>query len=92
MTDLEKFIAKCEENAVPDSEINLSDMPELTKEDFERGHFKYWKPVKKSITVRIDLDNLSWLQSAGVKGYQTKMNDVIRWARFHDCPIISAET
>ncbi len=47
MTDLEKFIAKCEEHAVPDSEINLSDMPELTKNDFERGHFKYWKPVKK---------------------------------------------
>lgn len=47
MTDLEKFIAKCEQNAKPDSEINLTDCPELIEEDFERGHFKYWKPVKK---------------------------------------------
>lgn len=47
MTDLEKFIAKCEQNAKPDSKINLTDCPELTEEDFARGHFKYWKPVKK---------------------------------------------
>ncbi len=88
MTDLEKFIAKCEANAVPDSQINTDDIPELTEEDFSRGHFKYWKPVKKSITFRIDLDNLSWLQSEGTKGYQTKLNDVIRWARENQCPII----
>lgn len=88
MTDLEKFIAKCETNSVPDSQINTDDIPELTEEDFSRGHFKYWKPVKKSITFRIDLDNLSWLQSEGSKGYQTKLNDVIRWARENQCPVI----
>lgn len=87
MTDLEKFIAKCEANSVPDSQINTKDIPELTEEDFARGHFKYWKPVKKSITFRIDLDNLSWLQSGGVKGYQTKLNEVIRWAREKNCPV-----
>lgn len=67
--------------------INFDDIPELTESDFERGHFKYWKPVKKSITFRIDLDNLAWLQSEGTKGYQTKLNDVIRWARQHGCPL-----
>ena len=68
MTDLERFIAKCESNTVPDSQIDTTDIPELTEEDFARGHFKYWKPLKKSITFRIDLDNLSWLQSGGAKG------------------------
>ena len=59
MKDLEKYIAKCEANAVPDEHIDTTDIPELTEADFARGHFKYWKPVKKSITFRIDVDNLS---------------------------------
>lgn len=88
MKDLESFIAKCEENAVPDSEINLTDAPELTAADFARGHFKYWKPMKKVVTFRIDVDNLLWLQSQGVKGYQTRINDVIRWARNNNCPLL----
>lgn len=88
MTDLEKYIAKCEEESVPDEMINTDDIPELNEEDFARGHFKYWKPVKKSITFRIDIDNLFWLQSKGVKGYQTKLNNVIRWAKENHCPII----
>lgn len=66
--------------------INFDDIPELTEEDFARGHFKYWKPVKKSITVRIDLDNLTWLKEAG-KGYQTRLNEVLRWAKMHGCPL-----
>ena len=63
------------------------DSPELTEDDFSRGHFKYRKPKKKSITIRIDVDNLLWLQSSGVKGYQKKMNEVIRWAKQNNCPI-----
>ena len=66
--------------------INFDDIPELTEEDFARGHFKYWKPVKKSITVRIDIDNLNWLKEAG-KGYQTRLNDVLRCAKMHGCPL-----
>lgn len=69
--------------------INFDDIPELTEEDFARGHFKYWKPVKKSITVRIDLDNLAWLKEAG-KGYQTRLNDVLRWAKMHGCPLVNS--
>ena len=88
MTDLEKLIAKSEENAVPDSQLNLVDIPEITEEQFISGHFKYWKPLKKSITIRIDIDNLSWLQSCGTKGYQTKLNEVLRWARENKCPVL----
>lgn len=66
--------------------IDLSDIPEVT--DFSQGHLRNWKPLKKSITIRIDLDNLSWLQSDGVKGYQTKLNEVLRWARENKCPVL----
>lgn len=66
-------------------DVDLSDIPEI--KDFSAGHLRNWKPVKKSITIRIDVDNLAWLQSGGVKGYQRKTNEVIRWARMNDCPI-----
>ncbi len=69
--------------------INFDDIPELTEEDFARGHFKYWKPVKKSITVRIDLDNLNWLKEPG-KGYQKRLNEVLRWAKMHGCPLVNS--
>ena len=70
-------------------EIKLPEGYELTEEDFARGHFKYWKPVKKSITVRIDLDNLNWLKEPG-KGYQKRLNEVLRWAKMHGCPLVNS--
>lgn len=51
---------------------------------------KNFKPRKKLISLRIDLDNLAWLQSKGA-GYQKKLNDVLRWARANNCPIISSD-
>ncbi|MDR2900117.1 MAG: BrnA antitoxin family protein [Treponema sp.] len=67
--------------------INLSDIPEI--KNFSEGHLRNWKPAKKPVSFRIDLDNLEWVQSGGVKGYQKKMNDVLRWARLNGCPIQS---
>lgn len=84
--DVEKLTAE-KVAEIRAKEINFDDIPELKEEDFARGHFKYWKPVKKSITVRIDLDNLAWLKEAG-KGYQSRLNEVLRWARMHGCPLI----
>ena len=45
------------------------------------------EPVKKSITVRIDLDNLAWLKEAG-KGYQTRLNEDLRWTRQNGCLLV----
>jgi uncharacterized protein (DUF4415 family) len=45
--------------ARPDSEIDLSDMPELTEEDWKtavRG--KHYRPVKAQITAHLDKDVL----------------------------------
>ena len=87
MSTLEDFIAKCEANGKSYDEINLKDAPELTEEDFATGHFKYWKPPQKVITMRIDLDNLDWLQSVGKKNYQARLNNALRWARLNNCPV-----
>ena len=65
--------------------IDLTDIPEI--KDFSDGHLRNWKPAKKPIAFRIDLDNLQWLQSEGIKGYQKKMNGVLRWARQNGCPL-----
>lgn len=65
--------------------IDLSDIPEI--KDFSDGKLRNWKPLKKSVSFRIDLDNLEWLQSVGVRGYQKKMNAVLRWAKQNHCPL-----
>ncbi|MGD0293029.1 MAG: BrnA antitoxin family protein [Terracidiphilus sp.] len=62
----------------PDSEIDLSDAPELTDEQWknaERGRF--YRPVKRQITARVDADVLAWLKAQG-KGYQSRINAILR--------------
>jgi uncharacterized protein (DUF4415 family) len=64
--------------ARPDSEIDFSDIPELTAEQWKkgtRGHF--YRPVKRQITARVDADVLAWLKSQG-KGYQSRINAILR--------------
>jgi uncharacterized protein (DUF4415 family) len=64
--------------ARPDSEIDLSDAPELTEEQWKkgiRGHF--YRPVKRQVTARVDADVLEWLKAQG-KGYQSRMNAILR--------------
>ena len=64
--------------ARPDSEIDLSDMPELTEDDWKtavRG--KHYRPVKAHITAHLDKDVLAWLKADG-RGYQTRMNAILR--------------
>lgn len=64
--------------ARPDSEIDTSDIPEMTDEQWKnarRGHF--YRPRKKQITARVDADVLDWLKSQG-KGYQSRINAILR--------------
>lgn len=64
----------------PDHEIDLSDIPEWTAEDFrnaERG--KFYRPVKAQVTTKLDADVIAWLKADG-KGYQTRMNAILRRA------------
>ncbi len=62
----------------PDNEINLSDMPELTDDEWKtavRG--RHYRPVKMQITASLDKDVLAWLKADG-RGYQTRMNAILR--------------
>ena len=71
-------------SAVPDSQINVSDIPPLT-DDFWKKAVKnpFYKPVKQATTVRVDADVLAWLKSAG-KGYHTRINAILRDAMMQE--------
>ncbi len=61
---------------MPDEEIDTSDIPETT--DWSKAVVgKYYRPVKKQITLRLDADMLEWFKVRGGK-YQTHINQVLR--------------
>ena len=63
---------------MPDSEIDTSDIPELTDEQWKNAKRRsFYRPVKQQITARLDSDVLHWLKSQG-KGYQSRMNEILR--------------
>jgi uncharacterized protein (DUF4415 family) len=63
----------------PDSEIDLSDIPELTEKFWKNAvRNPFYKPVKKQVTVRIDADILAWLREEGSQGYQSRLNATLR--------------
>ncbi|MBQ3800202.1 MAG: BrnA antitoxin family protein [Treponema sp.] len=80
MSRLEDIIAECEKNAVPDSEIDTSEIPEIT--DFSGFHFgntQYFKPaqpIKEQISIRINKELLEHFRSMG-KGWQAQVNDFL---------------
>lgn len=66
--------------AKPESEIDFSDIPATVPEDWQgSGRGKFYRPVKRQLTVRIDADVLEWLKSGG-RGYQSRLNDILRAA------------
>jgi uncharacterized protein (DUF4415 family) len=62
---------------------DISDIPELTDEELAKmqpSHFRNpenYRPLKKRISICIDADVLHWYRAGG-KGYQTKINQVLR--------------
>lgn len=66
--------------AMPDSEIDFSDIPPLT-EKFWRNAIRnpWYRPRKEQVTLRIDADVLAWLRRHG-KGYQSRLNALLRAA------------
>lgn len=70
---------------IPDSEIDTSDIPECSG----NGGFYYIRSLKMpqtKIYTPVDDDTLAWLKNVG-KGYQQRLNNVLRWARMNNCPI-----
>jgi uncharacterized protein (DUF4415 family) len=65
-----------------DEDIDLSDIPELTGAS-RAVVSKFYRPIKKPVTVRLDADVLGWLKSKGA-GYQTRINALLRQAMERD--------
>ena len=63
---------------MPDDKIDLTDAPEVRE---WRGAVvrKFYRPIKKPVTIRVDADVLDWLKRQG-NGYQTRINKLLREA------------
>jgi uncharacterized protein (DUF4415 family) len=71
--EIKRLVAK---GTVPDDQLDLSDIPEITDwTNAVRGQF--YRPLKQQTSIRLDADVLAWFKSQG-KGYQTRMNDILR--------------
>jgi len=65
--------------AMPDEDIDLADMPEVTDwSNAVRG--KFYRPVKQQLTLRLDADIVHWFKThpGDGRGYQTKINAALR--------------
>ena len=59
-----------------DDDIDYSDIPQITDfSGFEVGRF--YRPVKETVTMRLDADVLHWLKQGG-RGYQSRLNAILR--------------
>jgi uncharacterized protein (DUF4415 family) len=64
--------------ARPESEIDLSDIPEADAEFWETTvRIGREKPRKRQTTIRLDEDVIEWFKAAG-RGYQSRINAVLR--------------
>ena len=52
-------------------------------------HSRYEKltAVLEKASYDPDSDILYWLKGSDAKGYQKRLNDTLRWAMTHDCPL-----
>lgn len=67
--------------AMPESEIDYSDIPPLDEKFWRNGiRNPYFRPVKQQLTLRLDSDLVAWFKrrSEGGRGYQSRINDALR--------------
>jgi len=64
--------------SMKDKDIVIDDdAPEPTAEQWAKAIITDRRPPKRNITLRIDPDIIDWFKARG-KGYQTRMNAVLR--------------
>ena len=59
---------------MPDYQLDLSDIPEITDWSNTVYQNQFYRPVKQQTSIRLDGDALAWFKAHG-KGYQTRMNE-----------------
>ncbi len=66
--------------AMRDEDIDLSDIPELTEEQWATAFRPgLSRPIKLPVTIRLDADVVAWFKDhADGKPYQTEINRVLR--------------
>jgi len=70
-----------------DSEIDTTDIPPVS--DWSKAMVgKFYRPIKKPLTIRVDADVLAWLKGQG-SGYQIRINALLRSAMERASPIRS---
>jgi len=70
--------------AKPDREIDYSDIPRLPERFWKSAvRNPFYRPVKRQVTIRLDADIIAWLRQQG-KGYQTRLNQLLRAAMLQD--------
>ena len=62
--------------AIPDKEIDYTDIPETDEAFWEKAELRMPQP-KKGVYLRLDQDLLDWLKRQG-PGYQTRINAILR--------------
>ena len=62
--------------AMPDSEIDTSDIPEIINWD-NAVVGKFYRPIKKPVTIRLDTDVIEWFKTQNGK-YQSNINKALR--------------
>ena len=72
--EIERLLAK---GTVPDGQLDLSDIPEITDWSNAVRQNQFYRPVKQQTSIRLDADVLAWFKAQG-KGYQTRMNEILR--------------
>ena len=73
-----------------DAEIDYSDIPPLDTSFFTKAT-EAWPPTKHQLTIRLDADVLAWLKAHG-RGYQTRINRILRTAMESQAPRRSRST
>lgn len=64
--------------AMPDSEIDFSDIPKLTEKDWEGATIgRFYKPIKESVTIRLDSDVVHYFKLTNTH-YQRAINQALR--------------
>lgn len=71
----DKALTTAELAAMPDEDIDYSDIPELDDDFWENAEVR--TPEKRGIYIKLDDDVLEWMKAQG-KGYQTRINAILR--------------
>ncbi|MEO6922911.1 MAG: BrnA antitoxin family protein [Bryocella sp.] len=72
----------------PDHEIDVSDAPVLPASVWKNAvRGKFYRPVKKPLSLRLDADVIEWLKKDG-RGYQTRANQMLRERMLQDLAVV----